>query len=210
MYVPILSNILKNPQKYLLDESVSCNCSECQDTCPCILRYGKAYQSGVVFQEKVNSPIIECNSNCACQVCPHRVTQQTPSALRVAKCGLKGLGVLAAQSIPKGKFVTEYCGEVVSPDTEGDYVFQTKEKTPSRTFITTINAEYYGNVARFVNHSCDPNCEVVLVRVDSVLPKICLFAKRDIVAEEEITFCYRENVNYKRCLCNSANCKGFF
>ena len=52
-----------------------------------------------------------------------------------------------------------------------------------------IDARKYGNVARFINHLCEPNLVPVKVFVDSQdlrFPRICLFASRDILAQEEL------------------------
>ena len=53
----------------------------------------------------------------------------------------------------------------------------------------SIDARKYGNVARFINHSCDANLQPVKVFVDHQdlrFPRICLFAKRDVAAREEL------------------------
>ena len=59
----------------------------------------------------------------------------------------------------------------------------------------TVDAANYGNVAHFVNHSCDPNLAVFNVWVnclDPDMPKLCMFALRDIIKGEQLTFDYRQ------------------
>jgi len=74
-----------------------------------------------------------------------------------------------------------------------------------------IDASRKGNIARFINHSCDPNC---VTQKWSVLgeDRIGIFAKRDIEAGEELTFDYlyqRFGMKKQKCYCGSANCRGY-
>ena len=68
-----------------------------------------------------------------------------------------------------------------------------------------------GNEARFINHSCQPNC---ITRKWNFLGEttVGVFALRDIAPGEELTFDYKFDVYstpLSLCLCNSANCKGY-
>ncbi|TPX47714.1 histone-lysine N-methyltransferase [Synchytrium endobioticum] len=78
---------------------------------------------------------------------------------------------------------------------------------------TTIDPTRSGNVARFANHSCDPNMLVVPVRVGSMRPHVCLFAARDIPPHEELTFSYGAHAgpagDLVPCLCGAVRCTGF-
>ena len=59
----------------------------------------------------------------------------------------------------------------------------------------TVDAAHYGNVSHFINHSCDPNLAVFNVWIDCLdpdLPRLALFALRDIVKGEQLTFDYRQ------------------
>ena len=61
-----------------------------------------------------------------------------------------------------------------------------------------MDAAYYGNVSHFVNHSCDPNLAVYNVWIDCLdpdLPRLCLFAVRDIVKGEQLNFDYRQRTS---------------
>ena len=61
--------------------------------------------------------------------------------------------------------------------------------------VYTVDAANYGNVAHFVNHSCDPNIAVFNVWIDCLdpdLPRLCMFAVRDIIKGEQLTFDYRQ------------------
>jgi len=74
-----------------------------------------------------------------------------------------------------------------------------------------IDPTYKGNLARFINHSCDPNCITVKW---NVLGEVCIgiFANRDILEDEELTFDYQfdaYNTPLTKCLCGTACCKGY-
>lgn len=76
-----------------------------------------------------------------------------------------------------------------------------------------IDATRIGNVARFINHSCDGgNLLTILVRSSgALLPRLCFFASKDIKEGEELTFSYGEiRVRSKglQCYCGSSCCFG--
>lgn len=73
----------------------------------------------------------------------------------------------------------------------------------------TIDATRKGAISRFINHSCDPNCETQKWTVNGLV-RVGFFAIRDIEPDEEITFDY-QFIHFgkgQRCLCNAANCRG--
>ncbi|KAH8361181.1 hypothetical protein KR200_009191, partial [Drosophila serrata] len=163
--------------------------------------------------------IFECNDVCGCNQlsCKNRVVQngmRTP--LQIVECEeqAKGWGVRALANVPKGTFVASYTGEILTaPEadrrTDDSYYFDLDNGH-------CIDANYYGNVTRFFNHSCEPN--VLAVRVfyehqDYRFPKIAFFACRDIDAGEEICYDYGEKFwraehrSISGCRCLTASCK---
>lgn len=93
-----------------------------------------------------------------------------------------GLGLFTEAPIEKGGFVIEYVGEAIT-NTEADkrggkYLFETSKNR-------TIDGSARSNTARYINHSCSPNCEVEIRR-----GHILVFAKRDIEAGEELNYDY--------------------
>lgn len=113
----------------------------------------------------------------------------------------------ALQNIKKGSFVADYVGEVISNeeaeergkkyDAEGrTYLFDLDfNSDKDHENMYTVDAMYFGNVAHFINHSCDPNLSIFNVWIDCLdpeLPRLCLFARRDIAKGEQITFDYRQ------------------
>ena len=75
-----------------------------------------------------------------------------------------------------------------------------------------------GNAGRFCNHSCEPNLAPHPVRVGSAVPRLALFALRDVAAGEELTFAYGDAADEaaadadatppRPCLCGAAACRG--
>ncbi|KAL0322708.1 UNVERIFIED_CONTAM: Histone-lysine N-methyltransferase ASHH1 [Sesamum angustifolium] len=129
----------------------------------------------------------------------------------------RGWGLLADQNMKAGQFIIEYCGEVISSE-EAKQRSQTYEAQGLRdAYIISLNANYFidatkkGSFARFINHSCEPNCET---RKWTVLgeTRVGIFAKIDISVGTELAYDY----NFEwyggvavRCLCGAANCSVF-
>jgi SET domain-containing protein len=75
-----------------------------------------------------------------------------------------------------------------------------------------IDANIDGGLAKYINHSCNPDCKPFQWYVEG-LPRMCFFAKRDIKKGAELTFDYQwAKVMGKRptkCLCDEENCRGY-
>ncbi|KAL6709737.1 histone methyltransferase set1 [Coniothyrium glycines] len=128
-------------------------------------------------------------------------------------------GLYAQESIAANDMIIEYVGEKVRQrvadlreakyDMQGvgsSYLFRIDEDT-------VIDATKMGGIARFINHSCTPNCTAKIIRVDNT-KRIVIYALRDISQDEELTYDYkfeREMDQNDRipCLCGSVGCKGF-
>ena len=86
---------------------------------------------------------------------------------RVRRSKIHGTGVFATRHIPKGTRILEYLGERIS-HAEADRRYADKADDDNHTFLftvdgrTVIDAGVGGNEARWINHSCDPNCETVV------------------------------------------------
>ncbi|OMO98582.1 hypothetical protein COLO4_13799 [Corchorus olitorius] len=129
----------------------------------------------------------------------------------------RGWGLLAAENLKAGQFIIEYCGEVISWK-EAKRRSQAYENHGLKdAYIISLNASESidatkkGSLARFINHSCQPNCET---RKWTVLGEIRvgIFAKQDILIGSELAYDY----NFEwyggakvRCLCGAPNCSGF-
>ncbi|TNN59737.1 Histone-lysine N-methyltransferase EHMT2 [Liparis tanakae] len=128
-----------------------------------------------------------------------------------------GWGVRALQDIPQGSFICEYVGELIS-DAEADvreddsYLFDLDNKDGE---VYCIDARYYGNISRFINHLCDPNLipvRVFMLHQDLRFPRIAFFSSRDIHSGQELGFDYGDRFwdiksKYFTCQCGSEKCK---
>lgn len=152
--------------------------SEC---CPKKLKKPFSYRNDCRFESKDlilkhshDHEIIECGPFCDCSIrCRNRVTQRVPPFKFVLfKTLTKGWGVKARNLIKQDSFLFEYCGEFIDLE-EADkrmsqYMFAIAEDE-FREY--TIDAGIYGNIARFVNHSCKPNLVIFKVNDCRRLPE---------------------------------------
>lgn len=137
--------------------------------------------------------------------------------LRFSKSLIEGWGVFTEEFIPAGDFVIEYKGEIVTkPEAEIRFAKYTALGLPDYLFTmdqTAIcDATMRGSMARFVNHSCDPNCYSTIV-FHAGRKRIGIFALRDIKVGEELCYDYKfqedlDPNNKLKCNCGSSNCKG--
>ncbi|XP_017294050.1 histone-lysine N-methyltransferase EHMT1 isoform X2 [Kryptolebias marmoratus] len=163
--------------------------------------------------------IFECNHACSCwRTCKNRVVQNgLRTRLQLFRTSKKGWGVRALQDIPQGTFVCEYVGEIIT-EAEAEmrqndaYLFSLDDKPED---LYCIDARFYGNVSRFLNHMCEPNlfaCRVFTTHQDLRFPHIAFFASENIKAGEELGFNYGDHfweVKSKQfsCECGSPKCK---
>jgi uncharacterized protein len=102
----------------------------------------------------------------------------------VVKRSSAGLGLFAARAYKKGDLVIEYTGEVISDDEAqrrgGRYLFELNDKW-------TIDGKGRENTARYINHSCKPNCYPELNDEET---RVFIYAKRAIEPGEELTYNY--------------------
>ena len=109
----------------------------------------------------------------------------------VRRSPVHGLGAFALRRIRKGTRIVEYLGERVS-HREADRRYESKQAGDAHTFLfivdsrTVIDAGVDGNEARFLNHSCNPNCESVIEN-----RRVFIEATRTIEPGEEMTYDYQ-------------------
>lgn len=134
---------------------------------------------------------------------------------RLRRSSIQGRGVFAARRIRRGQRIIEYAGERIAND-EGDRRYQDEKMKRHHTFLfsldkdTVIDGNRHGNDARYINHSCDPNCEAVTVG-----KKIYIYAKKNIQPGVELAYDYKyewsndkRDIELYRCECGSARCRG--
>ena len=115
---------------------------------------------------------------------------KTALLIEVRRSRIQGRGVFALRPIAKGTRVIEYTGERIS-DAEAEARCNDEALKRHHTFLfavstrTVVDASHEGSDARFINHSCDPNCETVIER-----SRIYIDAIRDIPAGAELSYDY--------------------
>lgn len=130
---------------------------------------------------------------------------------------IHGRGVVATRDIAAGERLIEYVGEIITPR-QADERYPFDESKPHHTFLFSVNnrkiidAAHHGNVARWINHSCDPNCEAVVEK-----GRVFIYALRDIKKGEELGYDYwfvLDEPHTKAvkalypCRCGAQNCRG--
>ncbi|CAA6666179.1 unnamed protein product [Spirodela intermedia] len=205
--------------------------------------------NGAIVQAK--PLVYECGPSCKCSpYCHNRVSQHgIKFRLEIFKTQSMGWGVRTLTSIPSGSFICEYIGELIQ-DMEAEqrnndeYLFDighnyddhdiwdgSPTPIPVSQAISlsnvvdyggfTIDAAHYGNVGRFINHSCSPNLyaqNVLYDHDDKRMPHIVFFAAENIPPLHELTYHYNYtigqvrdsdgNAKTKACHCGSHECTG--
>jgi uncharacterized protein len=130
---------------------------------------------------------------------------------------IQGRGAFATHRIPAGTRLVEYAGERLTP-ARADARYPDEPGARHHTFLfaiddaVVIDAAVHGNDARWINHSCDPNCDAV---IDD--GRIWIESLRDISPGEELAYDYaftlaeRHTPEAKRrypCHCGARGCRG--
>ena len=162
---------------------------------------------------------MECLPDCGCgTACQNQRFQRKQYAdVTVIKTAKKGYGLRANTDLQPHDFIFEYIGEVI-----GEQHFQRRRQQYDREnikhfyFMSLSKGEFVdatkkGNLGRFCNHSCNPNCYVDKWVVGDRM-RMGIFAERKIEAGEELTFNYnvdRYGADPQPCYCEEPNCTGF-
>jgi len=138
--------------------------------------------------------------------------------IRVDDSPIHGIGVFAKHDIPKGTRVIAYLGE---RETKAQFIEDARTQGRALTYVLNVDETHAidgavgGNEARFVNHSCAPNCEIYVF--DGVP---YLYAMMDITEGTELTFDYQlQSMKHGRlsqrlgrefypCHCGASHCRG--
>lgn len=208
----------------------------CQD-CP-IERSNNEYSPEKCKGHIVRKFIKECWRKCGCSMqCRNRIVQRgiTCKLQVFLTHGLKGWGLRTLQDLPKGTFVCEYVGEILT-NTELYERNMQSSSSERHTYPVTLDADwgservlrdeealcldatFCGNVARFINHRCfDANLIDIPVEVetpDRHYYHLAFFTTRDVSASEELTWDYGIDFNDHNhpikafhCCCGSEFCR---
>lgn len=195
--------------------------------------------------------VYECGPTCKCpSTCHNRVSQLgIKFQLEIFKTNTRGWGVRSLSSIPSGSYICEYIGELLEEKEaelragNDEYLFDIGNNCSNSTLWDglstlmpeaqtsscdvvkdggfTIDAAEFGNIGRFINHSCSPNIiaqNVLYDHHDTRMPHIMFFAADNIPPLQELTYDYNYeidqvrdsegNIKTKYCYCGSAECTG--
>jgi uncharacterized protein len=145
------------------------------------------------------------------------MARKSSPLVEVRRSRIHGRGVFALRRIPKGTRIIEYLGDRIT-HAQADRRYDDHDESDNHTFLFSvdrglvIDAEVGGNDARFINHSCGPNCESVIER-----RRVFIDSLRDIEPGEELSYDYQigrerddpPNVDeIYACRCGAAQCRG--
>ncbi|XP_030371426.1 probable histone-lysine N-methyltransferase Mes-4 isoform X2 [Scaptodrosophila lebanonensis] len=210
-YVRIKANKPVPPVRFVYnEEDVSvCECKPDQEN-PC------GPESGCLNRMLYH----ECNPEfCpAGNRCENRMfeTRKSPR-FDVVYMNQRGFGLVCREPIAEGSFVVEYVGEVINRAEFRQRLEQKSRNRDENYYFLGVEPDFIidagpkGNLARFMNHSCEPNCETQKWNVNSI-NRVGLFAIKDIPADTELTFNYLwddlMNGSKKACFCGAERCSG--
>jgi uncharacterized protein len=144
-----------------------------------------------------------------------KAPDEQPFVIRRSR--IQGRGAFATRPIRKGERIIEYTGERISW-AEADRRYDDESMPRHHTFLftvtnrTCVDAAVGGNDARFINHSCDPNCEAVIVN-----GRIYIDAIRNIRTGDELSYDYayerdaettEDEEKLYVCRCGTKKCRG--
>jgi uncharacterized protein len=147
-----------------------------------------------------------------------------PLKIEARKSPIHGNGVFATHKIRKGERIVRYVGALRSHEEVDEDYGEIEEN--GHTFLFTLNDDYVidatkrGNVAKWINHSCSPNCEAVIEEAegdDRSKDKVFIEAIKAIKPGQELTYNYGitlaepHTARLKKiwaCRCGSKNCTG--
>ena len=146
-----------------------------------------------------------------------RTKKKLPRRFAVRRSPIHGRGVFALRLIPKGTRILEYKGELIT-DAEADRRYSKMHEHSPHTMLFSIDdglvidATRRGNSARWINHSCTPNCEI-----EEEKHRVFIDARRDIRPGEELAYDYNLQIGERHtkaakrehaCFCGTRRCRG--
>nr|XP_031295954.1 histone-lysine N-methyltransferase NSD3 isoform X2 [Camelus dromedarius] len=181
-----------------LSEIPRCNCKPADEN-PCGL---ESECLNRMLQYECHPQVCPAGERCQNQCFTKRLY---PDA-EIIKTERRGWGLRTKRSIKKGEFVNEYVGELIDEEE-----CRLRIKRAHENSDRIIDAGPKGNYSRFMNHSCNPNCETQKWTVNGDV-RVGLFALCDIPAGMELTFNYNLDClgnGRTECHCGADNCSGF-
>ncbi|KAK5101357.1 histone methyltransferase set2 [Lithohypha guttulata] len=213
-YTVIDSCIYQNKYLGYTEHAMECDCSE---------EWDSATKSNLACGEDSDcinrATKMECVGDCTCgpECQNQRFWRRLYANVSVIKTEKKGYGLRANTALKHGDFIFEYIGEVIPEGTFRKRMRQYDDEGIKHFYFMSlskgefVDATKKGNLGRFCNHSCNPNCYVDKWVVGDKL-RMGIFAERNIKPGEELVFNYnvdRYGANPQPCYCDEDNCTGF-
>lgn len=163
---------------------------------------------------------VECSAtsdNCGGGCMNQRFQRKQFASVSVIKTEKKGYGLRADADLGPNDFIFEYIGEVINEPTFRRRMLKYDEEGIKHFYFMSLSKSEFvdatrkGNLGRFCNHSCNPNCYVDKWVVGDKL-RMGIFALRAIKSGEELVFNYnvdRYGADPQPCYCGEPNCVGF-
>ncbi|XP_078288124.1 histone-lysine N-methyltransferase ASH1L [Rhinoraja longicauda] len=210
LYKKIRSNVFVDVKPLSGCEPTTCNCKRpnnpvdrsCMEDC----------LNRMIFAECAPSTC-PCEEYC----CNQRIQRhEWVQCLERFRAEGKGWGIRTKETLKAGQFIIEYLGEVVSEQEFRNRMIEQYQNHNDHYCLNldsgmVIDSYRMGNEARFINHSCSPNCEMQKWSVNGVY-RIGLFALKDVIAGTELTYDYNfHSFNLEKqqlCMCGAERCRG--
>ncbi|CAF3666050.1 unnamed protein product [Rotaria socialis] len=209
-------------------------------------RYTLAYMLKTTgYQRKrllnpISSGVYECNSKCSChrEHCSNRLVQQGLFVhLQLFKDKVKGWGLRALHDLPRGTFLCQYIGELLTSDQGHERAQSMDDKYQTSLDLVkqvhyeinneggddiddddddepyVVDGSLFSNLGKYFNHACEPNMFIQNVFIESHdlhFPNLALFTRTHVKAGQELTWHYNCELLPDRevkCFCGSKNCR---
>jgi len=213
----------KNKPKRHPPANESCKCKpstedgifSCGDGCLNRLSYVECVGDKSLKNGEKN-PYWNCNCGPSC-------SNRGVSKRQFAKCRPmrehgKGWGLITVNGVKKGDLVQEYCGEIIDEKTKEERLLAWSRDHPNdpNFYVMHLEPGWYidarevANIARFINHSCDPNCKLVPVNVAG-FTRVSIVCIKDVEPGGYLSYDYQFDTRHDEkftCRCGSTNCRG--
>ncbi|CAL4968850.1 unnamed protein product [Urochloa decumbens] len=211
-WTPIRSNLFMHRQRRTqsIDESMVCNCKPPQD--------GRLGCRDGCLNRMLNIECVKRTCPCGEQCSNQKFQRRSYAKLRWFHSGKKGYGLQLQEDVAEGRFLIEYVGEVLDITSYEDRQRYYASRGQKHFYFMALNggevidACTKGNLGRFINHSCSPNCRTEKWMVNG---EVCIgiFAMGNIKKGEELTFDYNyvrvSGAAPQKCFCGTAKCRGY-
>eukprot|EP00937_MAST-01D_sp_MAST-1D-sp2_P001525 g1525.t1 len=222
----VRSNVyLRRATRALVPDETACECTgACDDECfnrimhvECV---GEPVGGAAAGKGKGKGRASRLESNCCVGGdCGNRRLQLRQHAkLALFRTPWGGWGLRLLQGVREGDLITEYVGEVIDEATSEQRCQEHRRRHPRdpNFYVMAlgqdeyIDARFKGNLARFINHSCEPNCHLNKWNVGGYT-RIGIIAKTDLAKGTEITYDYdfsTHEAHAFKCFCGAKRCRG--